>query len=276
MNNQLIHESSPYLLSHAGHAIHWFPWCEEAFEKASQENKPVFLSIGYSTCHWCHVMARESFEDEKVATLLNEHFVSVKVDREERPDLDTIYMEVCQAMTGSGGWPMSIFLTPEKHPFFAGTYFPKTTQRGMIGFSQLLTLIWEKWEEDKKSLEDLAQEITDSLSRQKYSNVENIDTFNIEETLLKKAAQEFFQTYDKENGGFGSAPKFPTPHNLLFLLDNYVKTKNENALFMAETTLKICTKVDYLTMWDTDSAATPQTGPTRFPTLKKCFTIMHF
>ena len=182
MNNQLIHESSPYLLSHAGHAIHWFPWCEEAFEKASQENKPVFLSIGYSTCHWCHVMARESFEDEKVATLLNEHFVSVKVDREERPDLDTIYMEVCQAMTGSGGWPMSIFLTPEKHPFFAGTYFPKTTQRGMIGFSQLLTLIWEKWEEDKKSLEDLAQEITDSLSRQKYSNVENIDTFNIEET----------------------------------------------------------------------------------------------
>ena len=138
-------------------------------------------------------MARESFEDEKVATLLNEHFVSVKVDREERPDLDTIYMEVCQAMTGSGGWPMSIFLTPEKHPFFAGTYFPKTTQRGMIGFSQLLTLIWEKWEEDKKSLEDLAQEITDSLSRQKYSNVENIDTFNIEETLLKKAAQEFFQ-----------------------------------------------------------------------------------
>ena len=141
MNNQLIHESSPYLLSHAGHAIHWFPWCEEAFEKASQENKPVFLSIGYSTCHWCHVMARESFEDEKVATLLNEHFVSVKVDREERPDLDTIYMEVCQAMTGSGGWPMSIFLTPEKHPFFAGTYFPKTTQRGMIGFSQLLTLI---------------------------------------------------------------------------------------------------------------------------------------
>ncbi len=238
MNNQLIHESSPYLLSHADHAIHWFPWCEEAFEKASQENKPVFLSIGYSTCHWCHVMARESFEDEKVATLLNEHFVSVKVDREERPDLDTIYMEVCQAMTGSGGWPMSIFLTPEKHPFFAGTYFPKTTQRGMIGFSQLLTLIWEKWEEDKKSLEDLAQEITDSLSRQKYSNVENIDTFNIEETLLKKAAQEFFQTYDKENGGFGSAPKFPTPHNLLFLLDNYVKTKNENALFMAETTLK--------------------------------------
>lgn len=238
MNNQLIHESSPYLLSHASHAIHWFPWCEKAFEKARQENKPVFLSIGYSTCHWCHVMARESFEDEKIANILNEHFVSVKVDREERPDLDTIYMEVCQAMTGSGGWPMSIFLTPEKQPFFAGTYFPKNSRGGMIGFSQLLTIIWEKWEEDPKSLVDYAREITDSLSRQKYSNEENIDSINIEETILEKAALDFSQTFDSKYGGFGNAPKFPTPHNLLFLLDNYVKTKNETSLYMAETTLK--------------------------------------
>lgn len=238
MKNQLIHESSPYLLSHAHQDIQWFPWCEEAFKKARLENKPVFLSIGFFTCHWCHVMARESFEDEKIAHFLNEHFISVKVDREERPDLDHLYMEVCQTLTGSGGWPMSIFLTPDKKPFFAGTYFPKTSGGGMIGFLQLLTAISKKWKEEPETLIASAREITDSLSHWENTGENTNDTITIEESLLEKAALQFSQTFDREYGGFGGAPKFPTPHNLLFLLDNYVKTKNENSLFMAETTLK--------------------------------------
>lgn len=232
MDNQLIHENSPYLLSHAHQAVDWYPWCEKAFSRAREENKPVFLSIGYSTCHWCHVMARESFEDEEIAELLNENFISVKVDREERPDLDSIYMEVCQSLTGSGGWPMSLFLTPEKKPFFAGTYFPKDSRGGMVGFRQLLTAISEKWREDSSALINSARQITITLSHQ--------DTVSgdIDHTLPEKAVEQFSRTFDKAYGGFGDAPKFPTPHNLIFLLDNYVKTKNTSALFMAETTLK--------------------------------------
>lgn len=232
MDNQLIHENSPYLLSHAHQAVDWYPWCEKAFSRAREENKPVFLSIGYSTCHWCHVMARESFEDEEIAELLNENFISVKVDREERPDLDSIYMEVCQSLTGSGGWPMSLFLTPEKKPFFAGTYFPKDSRGGMVGFRRLLTAISEKWREDSSALIQSARQITITLSHQ--------DTVSgdIDHTLLEKAVEQFSRTFDKAYGGFGNAPKFPTPHNLIFLLDNYVKTKNTSALFMAETTLK--------------------------------------
>lgn len=232
MDNQLIHENSPYLLSHAHQAVDWYPWCEKAFSRAREENKPVFLSIGYSTCHWCHVMARESFEDEEIAKLLNENFISVKVDREERPDLDSIYMEVCQSLTGSGGWPMSLFLTPEKKPFFAGTYFPKDSRGGMVGFRQLLTAISEKWREDSSALIQSARQITNTLSHQ--------DTVSgdIDHALLEKAVEQFSRTFDKTYGGFGDAPKFPTPHNLIFLLDNYVKSKNPSVLFMAETTLK--------------------------------------
>lgn len=232
MDNRLIHENSPYLLSHAHQAVDWYPWCEKAFSRAREENKPVFLSIGYSTCHWCHVMARESFEDKEIAELLNENFISVKVDREERPDLDSIYMEVCQSLTGSGGWPMSLFLTPEKKPFFAGTYFPKDSRGGMVGFRQLLTAISEKWREDSSALINSARQITITLSHQ--------DTVSgdIDHALLEKAVEQFSRTFDKTYGGFGDAPKFPTPHNLIFLLDNYVKSKNPSVLFMAETTLK--------------------------------------
>lgn len=232
MDNQLIHENSPYLLSHAHQAVDWYPWCEKAFSRAREENKPVFLSIGYSTCHWCHVMARESFEDKEIAELLNENFISVKVDREERPDLDSIYMEVCQSLTGSGGWPMSLFLTPEKKPFFAGTYFPKDSRGGMVGFRQLLTAISEKWREDSSALIQSSRQITITLSHQ------TTVSGDIDHALLEKAVEQFSRTFDKTYGGFGDAPKFPTPHNLIFLLDNYVKSKNPSVLFMAETTLK--------------------------------------
>jgi len=149
MQNHLKNQISPYLLQHVNNPVDWYPWCEEAFERASVEDKPVFLSIGYSTCHWCHVMAHESFEDEEIAKILNQHFISIKVDKEERPDIDSIYMSVCQAFTGSGGWPTTIFLTPDQKPFFAGTYFPKTARYGQIGLADLLVAIQKKWETDR-------------------------------------------------------------------------------------------------------------------------------
>ena len=151
MSNRLQYETSPYLLQHAGNPVNWYPWGEEAFEKAEQEDKPVFLSIGYSTCHWCHVMAHESFENEEIAQILNEYFVAVKVDREERPDVDSVYMSVCQAITGNGGWPMSIFMTPEQKPFYAGTYFPPASRYGMMGFRDLLLAIAQQWKINRKT-----------------------------------------------------------------------------------------------------------------------------
>ena len=160
MSNLLKNETSPYLLQHAENPVHWYPWGEEAFQKAKSEDKPVFLSIGYSTCHWCHVMAHESFEDEKTAELLNRHFVSVKVDREERPDIDSVYMAVCQAYTGSGGWPMTIFMTWDKKPFFAGTYFPVQSRYGMPGFSDLLSAIVNRWKENRGLLLDSAEDMS--------------------------------------------------------------------------------------------------------------------
>ena len=152
MSNHLKHQTSPYLLQHAENPVDWYPWCEEAFARAKTENKPVFLSIGYSTCHWCHVMAHESFEDPQIAELLNRYFISIKVDKEERPDIDSIYMSVCQTLTGSGGWPMSVFLTPEQKPFFAGTYYPKTARYGQPGFGELLLAIHDKWEKERERL----------------------------------------------------------------------------------------------------------------------------
>jgi len=157
--NRLINEKSPYLLQHAYNPVDWFPWCDEAFNKAKSENKPVFLSIGYSTCHWCHVMERESFEDEEVADILNKHFVAIKVDREERPDIDHIYMTFCQAITGHGGWPLTIIMTPDKKPFFAGTYFPKNDRHGMPGLVTILKSAHRAWEENKKDLERLGEQI---------------------------------------------------------------------------------------------------------------------
>ncbi|MEA4954464.1 MAG: thioredoxin domain-containing protein [Pseudoflavonifractor sp.] len=231
--NRLIHESSPYLLQHAHQPVDWYPWGEEAFAKAQREDKPVFLSIGYSTCHWCHVMAHESFDDTEIAKLLCEGFVSIKVDREERPDLDSVYMAVCQAMTGSGGWPMSIFLTPEKKPFFAGTYFPKDGQQGMIGFRQLLYVISQKWTQGKWELLQSADKVMHALSSEQDTKGGSVDA-----AILGKAVQQFHMTFDERYGGFGEAPKFPTAHNLLFLLDQYCKTDNLDVLHMTEVTLQ--------------------------------------
>lgn len=231
MSNHLSGAISPYLLQHAENPVDWYPWGEEAFERARREDKPVFLSIGYSTCHWCHVMARESFEDERIAALLNARFIAVKVDREERPDVDSVYMAVCQAFTGSGGWPTSIFLTPEQKPFFAGTYFPNRSRYGRIGFQELLAVIANKWEENREELLRSADDIVGQLQRQ------GAEAGEINPLLTERAFQQFSRIFDKEYGGFGDAPKFPSPHNLLFLLVYARMRENPDALKMAETTL---------------------------------------
>lgn len=231
MPNHLKNETSPYLLQHAENPVDWYPWSEEAFRRAVEEDKPVFLSIGYSTCHWCHVMARESFEDPETAELLNRWFVSVKVDREERPDLDSVYMAVCQAFTGSGGWPASIFLTPEKQPFFAGTYFPKRRQGGMVSFGELLTAIHEKWERDRSALLDPARAIVALMSGSEAREGK------AEPDMMEDAVRMYKRLFDAENGGFGGAPKFPSPHNLLFLLAYYRRRGDTECLEMAEWTL---------------------------------------
>lgn len=231
LHNRLAYETSPYLLQHKNNPVDWYPWCDEAFEKAKIEDKPVFLSIGYSTCHWCHVMAHESFEDDNIADLLNRHFISIKVDKEERPDIDNVYMTFCQAFTGSGGWPTSVFLTADRKPFFAGTYFPKDSQGGMIGFGDLLTAINEKWKKDRTSL--LLQ--TNRLIQDLNKPTSDTATANLQ--FAHEAVTAFERMYDKEYGGFGRAPKFPTPHNLLFLLRFYQRYQRDSCLQMAEHTL---------------------------------------
>lgn len=230
-HNQLINEKSPYLLQHADNPVNWYPWGPEAFEKAKAEDKPVFLSIGYSTCHWCHVMAHESFEDRVVADRLNRHFVSIKVDKEERPDIDSVYMSVCQAFTGSGGWPTSIFMTPEQQPFFAGTYFPKTARYGSVGFIELLDAIAAQWADDRSALIKAGERIVAHLDQPENKGG------SIDQGLIAAARDQFAQTYDAQWGGFGRAPKFPAPHNLLFLLDVYEDQKDAQALRMVEHTL---------------------------------------
>ena len=231
MSNQLKNTTSPYLLQHAENPVNWYPWCEEAFEKAKSEDKPIFLSIGYSTCHWCHVMAHESFENEKTAEIINQHFISIKVDREERPDIDSVYMSVCQAFTGSGGWPMSVFMTWDKKPFFAGTYFPPKSHYGMPGFLDLLTAIANQWSSNRKELLQSAEQIIEHLKNTKTDNNINNDD------LINEALQIFLKSFDAVNGGFGSAPKFPTPHNLFFLMLYTKQNQNSNALKMVEKTL---------------------------------------
>ncbi|MCI8286052.1 MAG: thioredoxin domain-containing protein, partial [Firmicutes bacterium] len=231
MANHLQNETSPYLLQHAENPVDWYPWGEEAFRRAKEEDKPVFLSIGYSTCHWCHVMAGESFQDAETARLLNRWFISIKVDREERPDLDSVYMAACQAFTGSGGWPASLFLTPGKEPFFAGTYFPKRSRGGMVGFQELLELIHEKWERDRPALLDNARKAVALLKRQEQA------AGKAEPGLLETAVREYKHSFDREHGGFGGAPKFPSPHNLLFLLAYYRRRGDRECLEMAEKTL---------------------------------------
>ena len=212
MSNRLKEQGSPYLLQHAENPVDWYPWGEEAFQKAEREDKPVFLSIGYSTCHWCHVMAHESFENQEIAEILNRYFVSIKVDREERPDIDSVYMSVCQALTGSGGWPMSIFMTARQEPFFAGTYFPSKTHYGRAGFADLLYAIADKWKNGRAELLESAKQILAHISR-----TEDCSFGGINQKLCGQAAEIFDKIFDETYGGFGDAPKFPTPHNLIFL-----------------------------------------------------------
>lgn len=232
MGNHLKNTASPYLLQHTGNPVNWYPWCEEAFERAKTKDKPIFLSIGYSTCHWCHVMAYESFEDEKTAEILNKHFISIKVDREERPDIDSVYMSVCHAFTGSGGWPMSIFMTWDKKPFFAGTYFPPKFHYGMPGFPDLLNFIASQWNDNRRELLQSAEQIISHLKSAESGN-KNLN----DGSLIEQAIQIFSESFDEINGGFGSAPKFPTPHNLLFLMLYAKQNQDSDALKMAERTL---------------------------------------
>ncbi len=231
MSNRLEKETSPYLLQHKDNPVDWYPWCSDAFKRAASEDKPIFLSIGYSACHWCHVLAHESFEDEEIAELLNKYFISIKVDKEERPDIDSVYMAVCQAFTGSGGWPTSIFMTSEQKPFFAGTYFPKTSLGGMIGFRELLLAIHEKWVSDRDMLLQQCDNIIAHL------NISDASTDTADIDLTHFAVSQYERIYDEKYGGFGRAPKFPVPHNLLFLLDYYERHKTASCLNMAENTL---------------------------------------
>ena len=232
MANRLSLEKSPYLLQHKDNPVNWYPWCEEAFQKARDEDKPVFLSIGYSTCHWCHVMAHESFEDEETARLLDD-FICIKVDREERPDVDAVYMTVCQALTGSGGWPLTVWMTPDQKPFFAGTYFPRTSRYGQMGLQDLLRQIMRLWRSDREKLFEAGDQITDAIQ-----TVQPQVSGTPCRELLRKGYRLLKQSFDPAWGGFGQAPKFPTPHNLLFLMRIAEAEKESDALQMAERTLQ--------------------------------------
>lgn len=232
--NHLIKEKSPYLLQHAYNPVHWFPWGDEAFQKAESENKPIFLSIGYSTCHWCHIMERESFEDEEVANILNQYYIAIKVDREERPDIDHIYMTICQAMTGQGGWPLTIFMTPEKKPFFAGTYFPKRGRGGHSGLMEILPYIAKKWQDDQEEILSSSEQIADAVK----PRFQDFVSGPIDENLLHQAYRQFEKEFDPDYGGTKGAPKFPIPHQYLFLLRYWKKTSKETVLQMVEKSLE--------------------------------------
>ena len=233
MANRLQKEKSPYLMQHGENLVDWYPWGEEVFQRAAQEDKPVFLSIGYSTCHWCHVMAHESFEDPEVADILNRDFISIKVDREERPDIDAVYMSVCQTITGSGGWPLTVFLTPEQKPFFAGTYFPKKGAYRRMGLTELLERVAQLWKENRNELVQAGNDIAAAINKSKTQG-------DREPTrkLVDRAFSQLARVFDVKWGGFGNAPKFPTPHNLLFLMRYGATMKEAGAMKIAQLTLE--------------------------------------
>ena len=244
-HNHLRFEKSPYLLQHANNPVDWYPWGDEAFEKAKREDKPIFLSIGYSTCHWCHVMAHESFEDTEVAKRMNDDFVSIKVDREERPDIDQLYMSVCQLLTGSGGWPLSIIMTPEKKPFFAATYIPKKTRFGMAGMLDLMAHVLDIWTTRRHEVLRTAEQVTAALQHRPFTSPTPVKGAVSEQkrksagkALLERTYTSLVQNFDEIYGGFGRAPKFPSPHNLLFLLRYWRRSGDEKALRMVEETLQ--------------------------------------
>jgi uncharacterized protein len=232
--NRLIHEKSPYLLQHAYNPVDWYPWCAEAFDKARAENKPVFLSVGYSTCHWCHVMAHESFEDPEIGRLLNDVFICIKVDREERPDIDKIYMNACQMITGAGGWPLTVVMTPDRKPFYAATYIPRESRFGRIGLLDLIPRFKDIWKERYHDILKTAAEIVSTMQQ----NGVDVKGDILSKDIIREAYEGLSAIYDKECGGFGQAPKFPTPHQLLFLLRYWKWNGEKRALEMAVKTLK--------------------------------------
>ncbi|GJL53607.1 MAG: hypothetical protein NPIRA02_07390 [Nitrospirales bacterium] len=232
--NQLIHETSPYLLQHAYNPVDWYPWNTEALNRSKQENKPILLSVGYSACHWCHVMEHESFENNEIATLMNAHFINIKVDREERPDIDEIYMQATVAMNqGHGGWPMTVFLTPDQEPIFAGTYFPPTDKWGRPGFSTVLTNIAAAWEKDRESIVKQATHFTSRLRE----SIRVTSPMTVGQTEIETAVEQYTQDFDPTHGGFGQAPKFPPATGLSFLLRQYQQTKDEHTLHIVRKTL---------------------------------------
>ena len=232
--NRLSDEKSPYLQQHADNPVDWYPWGNEAFEKARREEKPVFLSIGYSTCHWCHVMEQESFEDDDIARLLNEHFVSIKVDREERPDIDSYYMTVCQILTGTGGWPLTIFTRPDRKPFFAATYVPKESKYGRAGLMQLLPKIASAWQHQQDDILKSTEEISEYVTKLQFDKGNG----KLDSAIIDEAYHALRDAYDPETGGFGNAPKFPAPQNILFLLRHHMDSGHGESLEMVEHTLR--------------------------------------
>ncbi|MEO6589697.1 MAG: DUF255 domain-containing protein, partial [Pyrinomonadaceae bacterium] len=230
--NRLINETSPYLLQHAHNPVEWFAWSAEAFEKALREDKPVFVSLGYSACHWCHVMERESFENETTAKIMNENFVNIKVDMEERADVDQIYMTFVQMTTGRGGYPLNVFLMPDKQPFFGGTHFPPEKRFNMPSFKHILTSVTDAWKNKRDELLNSAAEILGEMHK---IGLAEFAPEKLSINLLDSAFQNLLKNFDKVNGGFGSAPKFPAPMSLEFLLCYYKRTGNENALEMVIT-----------------------------------------
>ena len=231
--NRLIFEKSPYLLQHVRNPVDWWPWGDAAFEQARKEDKPVLLSIGYATCHWCHVMEHESFEDEEVAALINEHFIPVKVDREERPDIDEVYMQITQGITGSGGWPMTVALTPDRHAFFAGTYFPKESVAGRPGIKRIVTELGKAWRERREEVIESSLSVSAQVAQMMGASPGG----DLDKGIFDVAFAQFSSRYDSEKGGFARAPKFPVPPNLFFLLRFHQRTGNEQALEMVEKTL---------------------------------------
>lgn len=234
MSNRLIHETSPYLLQHAHHPVDWYPWGEDAFTAARETGKPIFLSIGYSTCHWCHVLSRESFEDEETARLLNERYISIKVDREERPDIDHLYMTAAQVMNGQGGWPLSVFMTADQQPFYIGTYFPKTPQFNRPSFRQVTLQLSEQFRRSPEKIAQVGQNMSQTL-RDVLQPATSTRTWD--ESIIHDTFDQAMRRFDRQHGGFGEAPKFPSPALLRFLLDYYQFAEDETALHMVMRSL---------------------------------------
>ncbi len=271
MPNHLIHETSPYLLQHAHNPVDWYPWGEEAFEKARSENKPVLLSIGYSACHWCHVMAHESFENEEIAKLMNENFVNIKVDREERPDLDQIYMNAVQMMTHHGGWPMTVFLTPDAVPFYGGTYFPPQDRYNMPGFPRVLISVAEAYRDDRTIFAKQARRSSTNFAVSARPAVRINRSRPSYSTLLTPAS---IRSYDSTNGGFGGAPKFPPAMTLEFLLRTLRRTGNREALEMVRHTCQKMAKAECTINSAVAFIVTQPTPNGWCLTSRRCFTTM--